>query len=213
MLQSVSLPKSWHSWVRMSHFDEPPDPLSNKERQRQRAQETKRHGTAKPSQMVRLRSMCFEAGVEFLKLSPPERKIHGFWVENPQAHSATRLRMFREGKTKCVSCGLEGTHWHIERHRNDAVMPFSINLYGMNGYDEVMLTWDHILPKSLGGSNSILNAQCMCAPCNMNKSNKLSLQEMVDIATHPSVLSMYKAGPDEKRWPRLRELIKSAKEL
>jgi hypothetical protein len=151
--------------------------------------------------------MSFEAGIEFLNLIPPQRKIQGFWVENPQAQASTRLRMFRSGQTTCVSCGLEGTHWHIERHQNDKVMPFSINLYGMDGYDEVMLTWDHILPKSLGGSNNILNAQCMCSRCNMKKSNKLSIQEMADIVTSPNILTMYRGEPDRKHRPKLREIL------
>jgi hypothetical protein len=64
-------------------------------------------------------------------------------------------------------------------------MPFSINLYGIRDGDEVMLTWDHLLPKSLGGSNRMENAQCMCFTCNNHKRNRLTLKELIEVAAGP----------------------------
>jgi hypothetical protein len=135
--------------------------------------------------------MDLDEGLAYLE-NQGQRRIEGFWVESATKMAATRLKMFAMGQTKCVGCGLQGDHFHIERHKNDKVMPFSINLYGWKDGREVMLTWDHILPKSLGGSNRIENAQCMCKHCNERKSNKLSIDEIVDIVSHEHAEKMYK---------------------
>lgn len=157
---------------------------------------------------IRLRTMTLEEGLEYLRAPGQKRKIEGHWVENKNKPSMTRLHMFATGKTKCVECGLEGSIFHIERHRNDTVMPFSINLYALNEYGaEVMMTWDHILPKSLGGSNDLVNAQCMCKSCNEKKGNSLSLNEMIGILTHEDYIKMNKI-PQQFSTPNLRETIR-----
>ena len=39
--------------------------------------------------------------------------------------------------------------------------------------DEILMTKDHILPRSKGGIDDISNYQTMCKPCNEAKGNKL----------------------------------------
>ena len=51
-------------------------------------------------------------------------------------------------------------------------MPFHLNLYGINNGEEVMMTKDHIVPKSKGGSNGLKNMQTMCTVCNEIKGNR-----------------------------------------
>lgn len=152
---------------------------------------TQQFKSSSQRRFVRLRSFNFEEGIEYLK-NQGKRKIDGHWVENCAKPSMTRLKMFLSGQIKCVSCGLEGDHFHIERHKNDKVRPFSINLYGWKGEAEVMMTWDHRLPKSLGGSNNFGNAQCLCTKCNSKKGNNLPLKELIEIASHKKAVSMHR---------------------
>lgn len=148
--------------------------------------------------MVLLKAMTLEEGIEYIK-TQPWRKLNGQLVESTTKMKAVRVRMFASGQTKCVKCGLEGTHFRIERHKNDKVMPFSINLYGVDKYGiETMLTWDHILPRSQDGANTFENAQCMCRPCNEKKGNKLSLFDMIEIATHPHPAQIWKTEEYKK---------------
>jgi hypothetical protein len=78
----------------------------------------------------------------------------------------------------CVSCGLHGTKYAIERHRGakKGKNPWHINFYAeiKDGNDiyEVMMTQDHIYPKSCGGTNDITNLQVMCKFCNEKKGAK-----------------------------------------
>lgn len=162
--------------------------------------------------MIRLRTMTLEEGIDYLH-TQSKRKIDGFWVENAKALAATRLEMFRRGQITCVKCGISGDTFHIERHKNNKVMPFSINLYAKvpGNLKGSQMTWDHVIPKSLGGSNSILNAQCMCEKCNGTKGNKLSLKEIIEIVTHPNVVAMNRIPYENKaKWP-LRVTIEIAK--
>ena len=76
--------------------------------------------------------------------------------------------LFKAKGTKCICCGLEGKFFAKERKRN--AKTFRLYLYGIdeNG-EEVMLTKDHIIPKSLGGENCLENYQTMCVRCNEEK--------------------------------------------
>jgi 5-methylcytosine-specific restriction endonuclease McrA len=83
----------------------------------------------------------------------------------------------------CVVCGIKGEFYAKERSaqrkggRWVAVDPdskFHLNLYavGSNG-KEVLMTKDHVLPKSQGGKNHLTNYQTMCSPCNLAKRNRV----------------------------------------
>ena len=159
---------------------------------------------------VRLRTMSLAEGIEYISGGQRERRIGKYIVENVAKGSATRLKLFAAGHTTCVACGLKGEHFHIERHKNDKVMPFSVNLYGWKGDREVMLTWDHILPKSLGGSDRIENGQCMCADCNRAKGYFLSINEIIEIVAHPNVEKMYKML---QQLPPLKDIVEQAKRV
>ena len=148
------------------------------------------------NRFTRLRTMTLDEGLEYLS-NQRARKINGFWIEKASKPSNTRLHMFKSGQTRCVSCGLEGSIFHIERHKNDKVMPFSINLYGIENGREIMMTWDHILPKSMGGSNHLSNAQCMCEKCNHKKGTDISLADLITLSKIPNFLEIHKAMPLE----------------
>lgn len=92
-----------------------------------------------------------------------------------------RYKLFAKNRC-CVSCGTAGLYYAMERtvkRRPDgSITPmskgFHFNLYGMNSDgEEVMITKDHIIPKSKGGANHMDNYQTMCFTCNVEKGNKV----------------------------------------
>lgn len=86
----------------------------------------------------------------------------------PVRVTGERLMNFKVNGTTCVTCGLEGTHAIVEAPNWSE--EFHINLYGADGSgNEVMLTRDHIHPKSKGGGDGLENSQPMCEPCNVRK--------------------------------------------
>jgi 5-methylcytosine-specific restriction endonuclease McrA len=84
--------------------------------------------------------------------------------------ASIRLQTFKKD-TVCVSCGIQGEFFWLERNGNPQ---YHLNLYGLNEYGhEVLMTKDHIIPKSKGGSNGLHNMQTMCTKCNLKKADKL----------------------------------------
>ena len=92
-----------------------------------------------------------------------------------------RLQCFAQRGCVCVKCGLVGTELRKELWPDDHRPPSAersgqihVDLYAYNARgDRVLMTVDHIMPKSKGGKNELSNYQPMCAPCNHKKGNKL----------------------------------------
>lgn len=78
---------------------------------------------------------------------------------------------------KCGACGLEGIKFLLEMYGNTGNPHF--NLYGFEDGVHVLMTKDHIIPKSKDGPNSLDNYITMCAICNNLKGNfDLTMEEV-----------------------------------
>lgn len=88
--------------------------------------------------------------------------------------SSTRIRTFLKG-TCCVVCNKQGHFFSVEKQLNDHGDKYHLNLYHQTKDGLlVMLTSDHIIAKSRGGSDTDPeNRQPMCGPCNSRKGNRL----------------------------------------
>jgi 5-methylcytosine-specific restriction endonuclease McrA len=81
------------------------------------------------------------------------------------------MRVFQACGTVCAHCGEKGTHFAVERPEfSEDIRQWHFNLYSENN---VMLTFDHVMPKSKGGANTIENAQTLCYPCNQTKADNV----------------------------------------
>lgn len=80
-----------------------------------------------------------------------------------------RYLNFIKNGFKCVRCGLKGQYVKLECNSRNG---YHLNVYGVdeNGI-EVLLTKDHIYPKSKGGLDNIKNYQVLCEVCNGKKSD------------------------------------------
>lgn len=103
--------------------------------------------------------------------------------------SSARYRLFKKSAV-CVSCGLEGQWFAKERSAafskktgqwRATTNKWHFNLYGLSGGKLIMLTKDHIHPRSKGGPDIDSNFQTLCSPCNRFKSDKLPHE----VATSP----------------------------
>lgn len=78
---------------------------------------------------------------------------------------------FTKGYT-CSKCGITGQYFALEKPLDS--LRYHLNLYALddNG-NEILMTKDHIIPKSRGGKNNIENYQTLCQKCNSKKGNDL----------------------------------------
>ena len=86
--------------------------------------------------------------------------------------NSARLVLFRTKGCTCVRCGVEGNVFILETHRKE-VGPH-LNLYAeLPDGKLILITKDHIVPRSRGGANSLANYQTMCTKCNIKKGSSL----------------------------------------
>ena len=69
---------------------------------------------------------------------------------------------------KCSRCGTEGKYINLESNSQKGN---HLNVYAEKNGQPILLTKDHIYPKSKGGLNNIKNYQVLCEECNNKKSD------------------------------------------
>lgn len=82
--------------------------------------------------------------------------------------SIRRMQCFAVKGVECVRCGIKGSEIRLEEWRNGGGVHLDLYAYAPQGH-RVLMTLDHIVPKSLGGPNELSNYQPMCEPCNSKK--------------------------------------------
>ena len=107
-------------------------------------------------------------GEEYLnRQNSAHKKEHNMVVDGFDVYpiSLRYMNFYQHGVT-CVACGRVGTHFKLCGDSRANRRHF--NLYTDDG---VLMTKDHIIPKSKGGMDIVSNMQTMCACCNRKKGN------------------------------------------
>ncbi len=83
---------------------------------------------------------------------------------------------------QCIRCGVKGTIILRHRHANEPETAVHHDVFGVNQHNKyVMITVDHILPKSWGGNNFKSNKQVMCHSCNTGKGMVIKRAELENV--------------------------------
>ena len=125
----------------------------------------------RPNVVIGTREYTPEEVLPFAGPKAPEREYDGFRVRM----TSLRYQVFARS-CACVSCGVEGTVMLLEQEPSDPKHPSDrahFNLYARTPAGLVMMTKDHFIPRSRGGSDHVANLQTMCFPCNRQKGGHL----------------------------------------
>lgn len=91
---------------------------------------------------------------------------HNFDGDNIK-FSSHRLRVFSKSKS-CVYCNIVGKYFYKEKDTKS--ISYHFNLYAIDSeQNEVLMTKDHIIPRSKGGKDIMENYQTCCFTCNQKK--------------------------------------------
>jgi len=127
------------------------------------------------------------------------------------------LYVYKQSGCDCKACKAKGSHFYIEKFGEGPTIynQWHLNLYAINEYGhEVMITKDHILAKSAGGSDELINLQPMCKRCNQKKGCKpmAVLVQHLQTIKHNSEVKERKAEAADHIYSYKDKTIKRLKE-
>lgn len=120
----------------------------------------------------------------------------------------------RKGEIKCWKCGCVADRWIAGKGRGDEVSKPVLNLFATytppvskrNPHPVpriVMMTRDHIIPKSLGGMDSVANLRPGCEVCNGARGSKMTKADQRFMDAHPELISKERAAKALERAKRV----------
>jgi len=114
--------------------------------------------------MTRLRIYTIEDIFKWIEDNP--KRI--YWETDGFKINCKRAKIFYKKGLICVNCGVKGYFFALEEDKGGGQ---HLDLYGYIDNEEVLITVDHIIPKSCGGRNILINYQVMCKICNELKAD------------------------------------------
>jgi hypothetical protein len=96
--------------------------------------------------------------------------------------SSVTLLTFKKSGTTCKICKLKAEYFALEKRISDEV--YHLSLYGKKNGKEILMTSDHIYPKSKCGSDGINNRQTLCEVCNNKKADSILTNDINQILIH-----------------------------
>lgn len=121
---------------------------------------------------------CNDDWFELSYLDPTDNKL-----KTKKIFPSLRMRTILKSQT-CVNCGLTGNIFRLESNGSNP----HLNLYHVShNKKDVMITCDHIIPKSEGGPNVDENTQVLCERCNTIKGSRIEVKYF-----NPDIINMIK---------------------
>jgi hypothetical protein len=88
----------------------------------------------------------------------------------------------------CYNCDCSADRWIMGKGKRENGRP-TLNLFGTRSDGKLlMMTRDHIIPRSMGGLDLIENLRPACEICNNNRGSEMSETELAFLTAHPELV-------------------------
>lgn len=146
---------------------------------------------------VFFKELSLDAGFAISDLAKNSRIVGGREVS---LCSGINLFLSLRGQPiKCWKCSCVADRWISTCHPNDARIKPCLNLYATRIHKPtkrypnpiptlVMMTRDHIIPKSLGGVDLIMNLRPACEVCNGQRASRMNAADTKFMLAHPELI-------------------------
>lgn len=135
------------------------------------------------------REVTVEEGFRILAEDKENRLVRGKKVSGPRGLQLFQREYTSGNKLACWCCGIEASCFVASKHKNDIQEKSPVlDLYAYSGTHLVLMTRDHIIPRSLGGSNDIRNLRIGCVTCNRDRGNTMSRDEQEFMNDNPHLI-------------------------
>lgn len=155
-----------------------------------------------------------------------EKEKHQRLVKGKEVSKCAGQALFsnlKNGQISCWQCGCVASSWIVMSAKAESQFKKPVlNLFARRNGDVVLMTRDHIIPKSVGGVDANENLRPACSVCNGERGNELTPDELEFAKNHPELISeerqlvglqnlkkMLKLEPNlEKQWALKQPFIK-----
>lgn len=130
-----------------------------------------------------------EEGFEVLNIvKQKDRLIRGREVSRCSGHELFKKMYNEDRPLKCWHCNRVGSLFIVNKGRNDHASPPNLDLFSTDGGIVMLMTRDHIIPRSLGGGNMVENLRIGCSECNGARGNTLDEADRQFMEDHPELI-------------------------
>ena len=120
----------------------------------------------------------------------------------------------RNHTIQCWECGCTADRWVADKGRSDHQGPPVLNLYGTRADGCVILmTRDHIIPRSLGGANATDNLRPACEICNGARGNQVTAEDIAFKQANPHLISEKQFRSNMARVTQLSEFSADGEQM
>jgi hypothetical protein len=168
--------------------------------------------------LIFYKELSLEEGFQLAELPKHSRIIAGREVS--LASGIELFQHFRASPIKCWKCGCQADRWVAAKGKNDKISKPVLDLFATKhipaskknpAYSRiVMMTRDHIIPRSMGGVDAVENLRPGCELCNGQRGSNMSKSDMAFMRAHPELINQERA---RKYAERLREKSNASKAL
>lgn len=136
------------------------------------------------------------------------RLVCGKRVSRASGHALFTSLKERGEPLKCWSCGIEASSWIVNKGHKDLFGYAVLDLFASDKFGRpVLMTRDHIIPRSWGGTDDVQNLRVGCGPCNHSRGNHIEPEDQAFMDAHPELIHR---GPDWKP-PEMQTEMKGVK--